>query len=307
MQRRPGLLAAIGLNLASLALAAVTSVVLALSCAGAVSAIGGVGLVILAVTFTLLRGLADVQRNLVGAALGQPVTRRYADLRGLGPVPRAKRWITDGALWADVGWALFTCTIGALISTLALAIVLYPIWSITWYVLWHAVPANLPQPYHFLHIAGTWRALAFTVVSAALAVAATVRIVPALTRWRLLLDASIMADSREAALEKRVSEVAAARTDTADAAAEELRRIERDLHDGPQARLAALGMELGLAEQLITDDPAAAATLIAEARASATTALSDIRGVVRGVYPPVLQTAACRTRSGHSPSTSRCP
>lgn len=150
------------------------------------------------------------------------------------------------------------------------------------------LPRESAAAYHFLHVAGTVRALAFTVLSVFASIGGIRWLLPALTRWRLLLDASIMADSRTAALEKRVEQVTAARTSTADAAAGELRRIERDLHDGPQARLAALGMELGLAEQLIARDPEAAAGLIAEARLNATSALADIRGVVRGIYPPVL-------------------
>lgn len=288
MHRRPGPLAAIGLNLASLALTLPALLVLALILAGVLSSFVGVGLLILSVAFPSLRGLAGVQRRLAGVALDEPVTRTYADLHGLSPVPRLRRWITDRALWADAGWAIFTCTIGAVISTVALAVVLYPIWSITWFVLWHYLPANLPQPYHFLHVAGTARALAFTVLSVIAGVAGIRWVLPAVTRWRLQLDASIMADSRTAALEQRVEQVTAARTSTADAAAGELRRIERDLHDGPQARLAALGMDLGLAEQLVVCDPKAAAKLIAEARLNATTALADIRGVVRGIYPPVL-------------------
>ncbi len=288
MHRRPGLLAAIGFNLASLTLALPAVLALSLTVAGIATAWMGFGLALFAVSFPVLRLLAGVQRSLVSAALGEPVTRRYADLHGLSPSTRVRAWITDRARWADAGWAIFTSTIGALVSSVALAIVLYPIWAITWFFLWRSFPSNLPQPYHFLQVADTGRALAFTVLTALAAIAGTVWLMPALTRWRLLLDASIIADSRTAALEQRVKQVTAARTGTANAAAEELRRIERDLHDGPQARLAALGMELGLAEQLLAQDPAAAAGLIAEARANATCALADIRGVVRGVYPPVL-------------------
>lgn len=288
MNRRPGPLSAIGLNIASLALALPTCVVVAATFVGAVSSVVGVGLVILVKTLPLLRGLARLQRRLVSAVIDEPGTRRYADLHGLRGWPRLRQLVTDRALWADAGWAVFTCTLGAFISLVALAIALYPIWSITWFFLWRSLPSNLPQPYDFLQVATTPRALAFTVLSVLTGAAGTFWVLPALTRWRLLLDALIMAGSRTRALEQRVDQVTAARTSAADAAAEELRRIERDLHDGPQARLAALGMELGLAEQLVTRDPAAAAALIAEARVNATNALADIRGLVRGVYPPVL-------------------
>ena len=68
----------------------------------------------------------------------------------------------------------------------------------------------------------------------------------------------------------------------------ELRRIERDLHDGAQARLVALGMSLGMAEQKLADDPERASELLAEARRGAEHALRELRDLARGIHPPVL-------------------
>jgi signal transduction histidine kinase len=68
----------------------------------------------------------------------------------------------------------------------------------------------------------------------------------------------------------------------------ELRRIERDLHDGAQARLVALGMSLGMAEQKLATDPEAARELLAEARLGAGEALEELRDLARGIHPPVL-------------------
>jgi signal transduction histidine kinase len=68
----------------------------------------------------------------------------------------------------------------------------------------------------------------------------------------------------------------------------ELRRIERDLHDGAQARLVALGMSLGMAEQKLTEDPNRAGELLAEARVGAEHALRELRDLARGIHPPVL-------------------
>jgi signal transduction histidine kinase len=67
-----------------------------------------------------------------------------------------------------------------------------------------------------------------------------------------------------------------------------VRRIERDLHDGAQARLVAVGMSLRAAERLITANPEAALALVAEARETSSRALDDLRDLVRGIYPPVL-------------------
>jgi signal transduction histidine kinase len=73
-----------------------------------------------------------------------------------------------------------------------------------------------------------------------------------------------------------------------DTAAAELRRVERDLHDGAQARLVALGMALRATERLIRANPAAAEALVAEARENSARALAELRALVRGINPPVL-------------------
>ena len=78
------------------------------------------------------------------------------------------------------------------------------------------------------------------------------------------------------------------RHDAVDTAAAELRRIERDLHDGAQARLVALGMSLRAAERMFASNPAAALALVSEARETSSRALTDLRDLVRGIYPPVL-------------------
>ena len=78
------------------------------------------------------------------------------------------------------------------------------------------------------------------------------------------------------------------RAGAVEAAEGELRRIERDLHDGAQARLVALGMSLGLAEQQLAADPTAARRLLEEARAAAEEALRELRDLARGIHPPVL-------------------
>jgi signal transduction histidine kinase len=78
------------------------------------------------------------------------------------------------------------------------------------------------------------------------------------------------------------------RADTVDAQAAELRRIERDLHDGAQARLVALGMTIGLAEEIVDTDPATARKLLTEARETSSAALVELRHLVRGIHPPVL-------------------
>ncbi len=91
-----------------------------------------------------------------------------------------------------------------------------------------------------------------------------------------------------AVLTERIGVLTATRAGAVDAAETELRRIERDLHDGAQARLVALGMSLGMAEQKLADDPEGARELLAEARLGAGEALRELRDLARGIHPPVL-------------------
>jgi signal transduction histidine kinase len=90
------------------------------------------------------------------------------------------------------------------------------------------------------------------------------------------------------ALEQRIATLETSRAGAVDVQEAELRRIERDLHDGAQARLVALGMSLGMAEQKLATDTEAARELLAEARAGAGQALRELRDLARGIHPPVL-------------------
>ena len=103
-------------------------------------------------------------------------------------------------------------------------------------------------------------------------------------RWTVAL----LAGPNRARLEQRVRRLTETRADAVDAQAAELRRIERDLHDGVQARLVAMGLNLGAVEQLMERDPAAARALLAQSREASASALEELRGLVRGIHPPVL-------------------
>jgi signal transduction histidine kinase len=99
---------------------------------------------------------------------------------------------------------------------------------------------------------------------------------------------ALLRPESDAELAGRVEQLTQTRADAVDTAAAELRRLERDLHDGAQARLVALGMNLRAAERLIPTSPQAAIALVAEARETSSRALTELRDLVRGVYPPVL-------------------
>ncbi|MET7731257.1 sensor domain-containing protein [Streptomyces sp. NPDC005402] len=89
-------------------------------------------------------------------------------------------------------------------------------------------------------------------------------------------------------LERRIAELESDRGVVVDAAASDLRRIERDLHDGAQARLVNLAMGLGLAKEKLLEDPEYAQAMVAEAHGEVKLALQELRDLARGIHPAVL-------------------
>jgi signal transduction histidine kinase len=108
---------------------------------------------------------------------------------------------------------------------------------------------------------------------------------PALALALLVVAHAAVVYARRQHRIERLEETRAGAVDVQEA---ELHRIERDLHDGAQARLVAVGMSLGLAEQALQTDPGAAGELLAEARRGATEALQELRVLARGIRPPIL-------------------
>jgi signal transduction histidine kinase len=105
-----------------------------------------------------------------------------------------------------------------------------------------------------------------------------------LTRRTIVADVR----ARRNGLTARMERLTRTRAEAVDSAAAELRRLERDLHDGAQARLVALGINLRTAEKLVDTSPADARALVADCREASAKALSELRDLVRGIYPPVL-------------------
>jgi signal transduction histidine kinase len=103
----------------------------------------------------------------------------------------------------------------------------------------------------------------------------------------------------------RVAELERTRAAAVDDSAATLRRIERDLHDGAQARLVALAMNVGLAKEKLAEgtDPEGTSRLLDTAHATAKQAITELRDLARGIHPPVLDAGldtALATLASHS-------
>ncbi len=150
----------------------------------------------------------------------------------------------------------------------------------------------------------TWRDLAWVLVAPVVGIVVSLVVIilllgvvtgfiwwfatPPLMQARAAFDRFFLAYSRTEKLEQRVQQLAESRADVVDHSAAELRRLERDLHDGAQARLVALSMSLGMAEAAFEGDPEQARRLVQDARSTTAGAIADLRSVVRGIHPPVL-------------------
>ncbi|MFE2916307.1 sensor histidine kinase [Kitasatospora indigofera] len=143
------------------------------------------------------------------------------------------------------------------------------------------------------YLDGDLRLVVFQIGLALAAVVAGLALAPRAVRlhadWtRRALDPDRAGLQSKARLTERVQQLTETRADAVGDQAAELRRIERDLHDGAQARLVAIGMTLGTIEHLMDTDPPAARALLSEARQSSAKALQELRDLVRGIHPPVL-------------------
>lgn len=128
-----------------------------------------------------------------------------------------------------------------------------------------------------------------------------------------LLPLTVLPDARrllgrepDPALTRRVRELTETRAEAVNSAAAELRRIERDLHDGAQGRLVAIGMNLRVAEEMVHSSPHEAAALVVEARVASAAALEELRGLIRGMHPPMLADRGLGRRFGRWPWTCPC-
>src|SRR5215212_539855 len=242
-----------------------------------------VGVPILLGTLWATRGLAALERRRAGWLLAETIPSAYLPPHRPGILGRLHAALSDGATWKDLLWLLVVLpvlglagfTLAVSVWGAAIGMVLMPAWY------W-----SIPQP-------GIDRGL-FTIdtLGEALAVVPVglvlIAVAVPLTRASSFGVASVGRALLAPSERRRVEQLERTRAGAVDSQAAELQRIERDLHDGAQARLVALAMDLGMAQEKLETDPAGAQALVAEAHTEAKRALEELRDLSRGIYPAIL-------------------
>jgi signal transduction histidine kinase len=233
------------------------------------------------------RWIADIERRRATAMLGEPIAAEYRVLpprtppAGLRGLPR--RWgraitrsFTDSATYRDALWVVVHTAIGPALAGLTIALWIWILSVVTLPLWWRLRPVASDD----LVLRGA--------ALVPIAVIMLLWMLPALAVGQARIAAGLLAPPVGRRLAARVTELARSRAEALEAHSAELRRIERDLHDGAQARIVSVALLLGVVERRLDTDPEAVASLVRQAREGAETALIDLRGLVRGMYPPVL-------------------
>jgi signal transduction histidine kinase len=246
----------------------------------------GVGIVTTPWVLTGVRAFADWRRVLAAEWYGVRIPSAYRPIpKDANPWTRTFGMLRDPATWRDLRWLPVDMTAGYLTALLPAALLLYPLEGLAIAAgLWRVLPDG--YWYGFVPLHGQASALVVGALALVLLFFAHF-LTPRLLEAHFLLTRAVLA-SGQGELAERVRVLTETRRDAVDTSAAELRRIERDLHDGAQARLVAMGMDLGTIEMLLEKDPEQARRLLAQARRSSADALAELRDLVRGIHPPVL-------------------
>ncbi|MBA6434132.1 sensor histidine kinase [Streptomyces sp. GMR22] len=258
------------------------------------------GVPVLGAALAGCRALGVVERARARALLGlevaepEPVLGRRGGRGGRrGPVAWVGALLRSGTSWRHVIYALIHLPWAVFSFGFAVAFTCYG-WGFATYPLWRWVfPRYLDEP--GLQVFGddhgrnfyldTPFEIAVTCAAGVLVLLLTPWVMRALTSVDRIMVSGLLGPSR---LASRVWELESDRGTVVDTAAADLRRIERDLHDGAQARLVALAMDLGLAKEKLEEDPEAAAKMVDEAHGEVKLALRELRDLARGIHPAIL-------------------
>jgi signal transduction histidine kinase len=243
-----------------------------------------IGLPIAMATIVVSRGMANAERWRAALVLGTPIRGRYRPLRVGRMIDRLKALFADAQTWKDLGWHLLLLPVGIVGFTVAVVCWCWSLYCLT-FPIWFKITPAAADFGDFTLDTWWWALLVFVVGIATLPI--TVALLRGTAAGTGALARLLLGSDAEE-LEERVGVLTETRAGAVDAAAAELERIERDLHDGAQARLVALAMDLGMAEERFERDPDGARELVEKAREEAKQALAELRDLARGMRPALL-------------------
>ncbi len=248
------------------------------------------GLPILAGTLRASRGLAGVERRGAEWATGRPLPPvHYREPRGRG-ITRLFSMLADPQSWRDLLHAVIGFPVRLAMFIIAVTWTVGGLGSLL-YITWQwALPRNDEGGGLFWLIFGSDSRLgeiAINTVLGAIMVATSPLVVRGLVATRAGLARGLLTN-QTAALRARAVQLESSRRAAVHAEAQTLRRLERDIHDGPQQRLVRLNMDLETVARRLDDNPEKARPLVAEALEQSREALDELRALSRGIAPPIL-------------------
>jgi signal transduction histidine kinase len=250
----------------------------------AVTCLLGVGFWLLPIGLRGLRLWSVWHERLAAGLIGRTPGARV-QVEGFGP-STVRRQIGEPATRRELRWLPIHFIVGTVVGLVALLGVGVSVGSIATIPL--AASDTFGSHVQFFGVTpnGWWMTLGLGALQVLVGMAILVFVVPPAARWSARTTVRVLAPSESERLARRVDDLSATRAGVLDAHSAELRRIERDLHDGAQARLTALSMQIGLARD--HEDPAVVSELLAQAHDVAEEAMLELREVVRTIYPPIL-------------------
>jgi signal transduction histidine kinase len=281
-----------GYCLAALPLAIPAFVVAVAGLSVGVSLLGfAVGLPALAVTAHAVRGFAHLERQRLAPVLGRPVPAPvYASPAvGDGWVRRALTVVRDPQSWFDLLWAVLGLGTSIVATVVAITWWGVALGGLTYWV-WERFLPHAPGDTTLAGLLGLGPGRGPEIwLDLGLGAAALVTM-PFVLRLGALAHAHLGAVllSSRAEVQRELARTMAGREAARTAEADSFRRLERDIHDGPQQRLVRLAMDLGRARRQLDQDPEAAGATLDAALAQARDAVDELRSLSRGIAPPVL-------------------
>jgi signal transduction histidine kinase len=248
------------------------------------------GLPILVGTLAACRGLAGVERRGAEWATGKPLPpHHYREPRGTG-IGRLFSRLADPQSWRDLLHAVVAFPVRIVLFIIAVTWTVAGVaalLAVTWQ--W-ALPDNDEGGGLFWLITGIQGRLGEIVLNTvlgAIMVATSPLVIRGLVATRAGLARGLLTN-QTAALRARAAQLESSRRAAVQAEAQTLRRLERDIHDGPQQRLVRLNMDLETVARRLDDDPEKARPLVTEALEQSREALGELRALSRGIAPPIL-------------------